>query len=536
MTEEQPEQDNLKEEIERRGDDELPAKEDPNEETVEELEESEQFKHIADMDDVYGDSAIDLFEESFFSLLASIVYSPLPFITVVALGSFLSPLGLGIFYFGYTIVEFGKTPHGAVANTMRKKGSEAGKDIGAYFSWALFVGVVYSVIIGVLGVALAGILPRFVPLTASSVHATAFALISVVFFITGLRLQDATGSPHVAGWIATGRDLAFVAVAIIIGGVIGATEPSHFLYGYGVISLTGALIAFGRVRVWPTRPFGNFWEEALGYLKYEFPNVVLGRLMLESPSLYIGILVGGAALGVFESGARPTVFISFLTIAIADPLLVMISQKSSIGQPIDETLATAFNVSLIPPLMFFMPIVGLGPQVFDLLFEGPAETIWIVALLVAVARAGYSVRRIMSKAIRGTDSPEKITRIVLFGAAGTLTLFPLGAYLGGSIGISVAFVVVQLSVAFAVSHRALNHFNVVTLNQPLLYHQLVASVLGIITIAILQLVYGLPTIYHAIGYTVTGIIVFVGTLLVVNRRARHALGRSLELLGLVEDN
>ncbi|WP_232688306.1 lipopolysaccharide biosynthesis protein [Halobacterium zhouii] len=386
---------------------------------------------------------LNIRRESLLSAASNVVLVVVHLSTLGLLTRALNPSGLGAYFYVLSAALIAIIPSRELSNIMRKRASESDSDTGEFFGLAQAGTLFY--LLGFAG-ALALAAPVIVTYTPLS-HATvvAFGVYTAVLTQSAMstRLYDAVGSPGASMIVQSVRETVF------LGGVAGlvwqgVATPQSVLFTAAGIHLLTALVIYLVVGVVPRVPSRDSLTSGFEFGKWSFPNGVASYLWEQAPPLLMGVLLGGAAVALYETAKRVTMVGAYLATCINDPLLV---KASAIGSADEEVmhyveLALDYTPSVAIPVVFLM-----APVTTELLtvIAGPEyATGGLVLVGVAAIHVLSGMMTPISAAIRGVDEPQYVFYVTVATLLVGAPAVALAAAGGGLASVVLVLVAMEL--------------------------------------------------------------------------------------------
>ena len=398
--------------------------------------------------------------ESLLSAMSNVVLVVVHLSTLGLLTRSLDPVGLGAYFYALSAALIAIIPSRELSNIMRKRASESDSPTGEFFGLAQAGTALYLLAFGGALSLIAPVIVAYTPLTTPTI--LAFGVYTAVLTQSAMstRLYDAVGSPGASMIAQSVRETAFFGGVVVLVWHGGVTPHSVLLLAAG-IHLLASLAIYLVVGVVPRLPSRDSLTSGFEFGKWSFPNGVAGYLWEQAPPLLMGVLLGGAAVAMYETAKRVTMVGAYLATCINDPLLV---KASAIGSADEEVmryveLALDYTPSVAIPVVFL-----LAPVASEILTvaAGPEYAAGGLVLLgVATIHVLSGMMTPISAAIRGVNKP----RYVFYLTAATLLVgapaVVLGATTAGVEGVVFVLVVIELvgvALAEVAAYYALDQF------------------------------------------------------------------------------
>lgn len=384
---------------------------------------------------------LDIRRESLLSALSNVVLIVVHLSTLGLLTRTLTPVGLGAYFYALAASMIAIIPSRELSNIMRKRASESDSSTAEFFGLAQAGTLLHLLVFSAALFLVAPVIVAYTPLTTPTI--LAFGVYTAVLTQSAMstRLYDAVGSPGASMASQSVRETAFLGGVVALVLLDAATPRSVLLTAAGIHLLT-ALAIYLLVGVTPRLPSRESLTSGFEFGRWSFPTGIASYLWEEAPSLLIGVLLGGAAVAMYETARRVTMVGAYLATCINDPLLV---KASGIGTADEEVmhyveLALDYTPSVAIPVVFLLAPVA--PEILTIAAGPEYATGGLVLVGVATIHVLSGMMTPISAAIRGVDKP----RYVFYLTAATLLVGTPAVVLGAtSAGVEgVVFVLVAL--------------------------------------------------------------------------------------------
>ena len=387
---------------------------------------------------------LNIRRESLLSALSNVVLVVVHLGTLGLLTRALDPAGLGAYFYALSAALIAIIPSRELSNIMRKRASENDSPTGEFFGLAqVGTGLYLLVFAGALAL-IAPTIVTYTPLTQPTI--IAFGVYTAVLTQSAMstRLYDAVGSPGASMISQSIREAAFFGAVVVLVWR-GVASPHSVLLTAAGIHLLTALAIYAVVGVVPQLPSRDSLTSGFEFGKWSFPTGVASYLWEQAPALLMGVLLGGAAVAMYETAKRVTMVGAYLATCINDPLLV---KASGIGTADDEVmryveLALDYTPSVAIPVVFLLAPVA--SEILTVAAGSAYATGGLVLVGVATIHVLSGMMTPISAAIRGVNKP----RYVFYLTAATLLVGVPGVFLGattaGVEGVVLVLVAMELA-------------------------------------------------------------------------------------------
>jgi len=419
---------------------------------------------------------IDIRRESLISAASNVVLVVVHLGTLGLLTRALGADGVGTYFYAISASFIAIIPSRELSQIMRKRVSEVDSPSAEYFGLAQAGTAAYLLVFGAALLALSSVLARETPLTASSM--LAFGVYTAVLTQSAMstRLYDAVGSPGASMVAQSARETAFFGGVVALIALGTASPSSVLLLGAGV-HLLAALGIYVLVGLVPRAPSRESLRRGFEFGKWSFPTGVASHVWKQTPTLLMGVLLGGPAVALYETAKRVTMVGSYLATCINDPLLVKASGVDSAGEEVLRyvELALDYTPSVAIPAVFLVAPVAtevlLAAAGSEYAAGGP------VLVGVAAIHVLSGLKTPISAALHGIDEPK----YVFYLTAASLTVGApavVGGALGGGItGVVLALVALELGGVLVAEVAAYHAFGRLVLPNTL-HVQIAAGTVG----------------------------------------------------------
>lgn len=389
-------------------------------------------------------SRVDIRRESLISAASNVVLVVVHLGTLGLLTRTLGAAGVGTYFFAVSASMVGIIPSRELSEIMRKRASEVHSPNAEFFGLAQLGTAAY---VGVFWVGLlvaSPVLRELTPLTNSTLVAFGLYAAALTQSAMSTRLFDAVGAPGASMVAQSVRDTTLFAGLLLLAPA-GLLTPTTVLYleaGIHVLMAAGIYVLVGLVPRWPSR---ESLRRSAAFGKWSFPTGITSHLWEQSPTMVVGVLIGGTAVGVYETAKRLTLVGSYLATCINDPLLVKVSAMDSTDAEVVRyvRLAVDYTPSVAIPAVFLAAPVATDILV---LAAGPAyASAGLVLVAIALTHVFAGIKTPIAAAIHGVDEPK----YVFYLSAATLVVgapaVAAGALLGGINGVVLVLVALEVS-------------------------------------------------------------------------------------------
>lgn len=411
-------------------------------------------------------------DESLVSAVANVALTITHLATLAILARALRPTDLGLYFFALSAAMIAIVPSRELSKIMRKRVSEPGTDSGAFFGLAQYGTLGFLAVFGAALIPAGPVLTANTPLTASVL--VAFFAYTAVLTQSAMctRLYDAVGKPGASMLSQAVREAVFLAG---VAGLLwaGTATAELVLFVRAGVHLVAAVATYAVVGLLPAVPSRAVLASAFDFGKWNASNGVASQVWSEAPTLLLGMVVGGAAVAVYESAKRVTMAGAYLATCINDPILVKLSALGPDDDAVTRYLELAVGYTpavAIPGLFLIAPIAD---RVFVVLAGSEYAGAGLVLVGVAAMHVLSGLKTPITAAAVGVGRPRFVFGLTLLTLGVGLPAIYLGTVSAGVEGAVLALVVVDaltMVAAFWVARRLFGEWI-----RPSLLHQQVAA-------------------------------------------------------------
>lgn len=400
---------------------------------------------------------LDIRRESLISAGSNVILIAVHLGTLAVLTRLLGTGELGTYFYALSMSFVAIIPSRELSEIMRKRVSEVESPNDEFFGLAQWGTALYLVPFGGALFLLEPFLVANTPLTSATV--VAFGVYTAVLTQSAMstRLYDAVGHPGASMISQSVRESVF------LGGVLlliwaNLASAATVLYLRAAVHLATALAIYGLVGVAPRIPSRQSLTSGFEFGKWSFPTGIASRVWEQTPTLLMGVLLGGSAVALYETAKRVTMVGAYLATCINDPLLV----KASAMESSDEVLryielAIDYTPSVAIPAVFLMAPVATEILVLSAGADYAAGGLILIAIAMTHVLSG--VKAPIEAAIRGVDQPKYVFFLMAATLAAGAPAVALGARYGGVEGVALALVALELAGVVLAEVAALKVFD-----------------------------------------------------------------------------
>ena len=403
---------------------------------------------------------LNIRRESLISAASNVVLVVVHLGTLGLLTRALGSAGVGAYFYALSASFIAIIPSRELSQIMRKRVSEVDSPSAEYFGLAQAGTALYLVLFAVALLALSPVLVRQTPLTGPSV--LAFGAYTAVLTQSAMstRLYDAVGSPGASMVSQSVRETVFFGGVVALVWVGAATPRSVLLLGAGV-HLLAAIGIYLLVGLVPRLPSRESLSRGFEFGKWSFPTGVASHVWQQTPTLLMGVLLGGSAVALYETAKRVTMVGAYLATCINDPLLIKASGVDSAGEEVLHyvELALDYTPSVAIPAVFL--VAPVATEVL-LAAAGPEYAAGgLVLVAVAMTHVLSGLKTPISSALHGVDEPKYVfylTAAALLVGAPAVALGAMGAGVAGVVVVLVALELAGVLASEVAAYYAFGRF------------------------------------------------------------------------------
>lgn len=347
--------------------------------------------------------------KSFFSKIAS---SGIGFLGIVIFANFLGAERLGYYFFAFALVQLVGI-HFAVGIGMaiRKRTSEKDTTIRKASEMAISGGIIFIVYCTVIMFALLVALPLWKGYVGG-IHIAVLTILSIPSmgtFVLARNLLSGQGDPGFSDILFSLRQVAIVVLQVLL-----------LLIGFGVVGLMIALVTIPPIWSLIILYFADFkivkpsiksLKSLTDFAKWSIPNTLFVQGFDRFDPIVIGILVGSAAVGHFQSAVKLLLPTVLLAAAIGQAASVKISGKHSRGNTVKSEVSYSLSYAGLLSIPAFFGSLVLGNQVMVTFFGSTfSGTGWILQG-VALFYTFITFRKQLTQIVYGLNEPKIIFKI-----------------------------------------------------------------------------------------------------------------------------
>ena len=480
------------------------------------------------MSDDADTANLSLGRETAVALIAKFVLAATGFAGVIVFARVLGVEGVGKYYFLLAAAKLGVQVSGGVSNAIKKRVSEVGVDPSEFFGLGLLVHT------GLTGVALVVAVVAY-PFLQEQIGPFAFALgvVAIVgalgLFSLSNRLYAGIGYPGASFWTDTVRSvvtlIAQVALLVVGWRVLG------LMAGLVVATLltTAGVVVLAKVR--PRFPTRETAERVWTFARWSVPNSLLQNTYMRLDVLVLGVIVGNAAVGLYEPALRLTVPAAFIAASIGDSLTVKASGLSSLDREVADDLRNALSYACLFAIPIFFGALAIPRALMGVAYGPEYRAGWAALIGLALFQLFNTYRLPFDKVVSGMNRPDLRFRVSAF----TLVInVPLAVALGlkygllGVIGATIVSEAVRVGTYLAVAHRL---FDQVMLPRPL-FEQFGAGAVMFGLVSALSETVAITGWVTLVGVIGAGAVTYFGVLVAISPHFRLTVRSVLDDLGV----
>lgn len=471
---------------------------------------------------------LSLGRETAVAMFAKFVLSATGFVGIVIFANVLDNEGLGKYYFLLALAKVSVQIPGGFANAIRKRVSEVGVDPSEFFGFGLLIHSAFT------GATLALVVLMY-PFIQEQVGPFTFALATVGIVGTlGLfslvnRVYSGIGHPGASFWTDTVRSI--VTLGLQVAFLLVGFRVLGMMAGLIIANVLTVALVLVLMRVRPRFPAAETASRVVTFAKWSVPNSLFQNLYMRLDVLILGIVVGNAAVGLYEPALRLTVPAAIIAGSIGDSLTVKASGLSSIDRSVSEDLRNALSYTCLFAIPILFGASAIPKELMTVIFGAEARPGWTALVGLAVFQVFNTYRLPFDNVISGMNRPDLRFRVSLFTLAVNAPLAIVLGFEYGLIGVVIATIIaegVRVLTYIAIAHRIFG--------QLMLPWQLVeqtgAGLVMFIMVVVLSetvIITGWLSLVAVVG---TGAVTYFTTLLVISSHFRLTVRNVLADLGV----
>jgi O-antigen/teichoic acid export membrane protein len=480
------------------------------------------------MNDDVDTADLSLGRETAVALFAKFVLAATGFLGVLIFARVLGVEGVGKYYFLLAAAKLGVQVSGGVSNAIKKRVSEVGVDPAEFFGLGLLVHTALT------GVALAFAVVVY-PFVQEQVGPFAFAL-GVVAIVAALglfslanRLYAGIGHPGASFWTDTVRSVVTLVaqVALLVVGM----RVLGLMAGLVVATLvtTAGVVVLAKVR--PRFPTRETAERVWTFARWSVPNSLLQNMYMRLDVLVLGVVVGNAAVGLYEPAMRLTIPAAFIATSIGDSLTVKASGLSSLDRDVAADLRNALSYTCLFAIPIFFGALAMPRDLMGVAFGPEYRAGWAALVGLALFQLFNTYRLPFDTVVSGMNRPDLRFRISAFTLAVNVPLaVGLGLEYGllGVVGATIVAESVRVTAYLVVAHRL---FDQVMLPRPL-FEQFGAGAVMFGVVSVLSGAVAITGWVPLVAVVGAGAVTYFGVLVAVSPHFRLTVRSVLDDLGV----
>ncbi|WP_323675856.1 polysaccharide biosynthesis C-terminal domain-containing protein [Halorubellus sp. PRR65] len=389
------------------------------------------------------DSSVDIKSETIIGGFGRSLLLVGGFGEIILLTRYFKPSLVGFLYIALAVAQVASQTVEGFTIAIRKKVSEAETNPPDYLGLGLLAGFVYGIVV-YAAYAIIWLLLDYRPFEISSEVAAYVAFVSIALglFVVAKNTYSGLGNPGNSMILNAGRTVLRVILVILVISINGGIV--ELLISVAAANLALTVVILSIMRVTPRIPNRKTIFGTMTFARFSIPNAFVLRLYSRLDVILLGILVGGAAAGYYESALRLTVPAITISTAVGQALTVKASEKSSAGLlKTNDVLSYPLRYAGVFAYPMIIGAVVIGDQVLKLFFTPSYLTAWSALIGLSIYQLAHSYRIQFSMLSDGIGRPNLNLYI---NTITTIAYLPVAVSLGliyGLVGIIIATVTTE---------------------------------------------------------------------------------------------
>jgi O-antigen/teichoic acid export membrane protein len=471
---------------------------------------------------------LSLGRETAVAVVAKFVLAATGFVGILVFARVLGVEGVGKYYFLLAAAKLGVQVSGGVSNAIKKRVSEVGVDSAEFFGLGLVVHTgltALALVLAVLGY----------PFLQEQVGPFAFALgvVAIVgalgLFSLANRLYAGIGHPGASFWTDTVRSVVTLVAQVTLLAV--GLNVLGLMAGLVIATLltTAGVVALAKVR--PSLPTRETAERVWTFARWSVPNSLLQNLYMRLDVLILGVIVGNAAVGLYEPAMRLTIPAAFIATSIGDSLTVKASGLSSLDRGVADDLRNALSYTCLFAIPIFFGALAMPEALMGIVFGADYRAGGAALVGLALFQLFNTYRLPFDNVVSGMNRPDLRFRVSAFTLAINVplaVLFGLEYGLLGVVGATIVAETVRVATYLVVAYRL---FDQLMLPRPL-FEQFGAGAVMFGVVYWLSDAVAVTGWVTLLGVVAAGAVTYFGVLVGVSPHFRLTVRNVLDDLGV----
>jgi O-antigen/teichoic acid export membrane protein len=418
---------------------------------------------------------LSLSREALIGLASKAVMMALGFAGTVVFANVLGPVGLGAFYIVMTVGQLLSQVANGLSRAIKKRVSEVNTDPGEFLGLALLSHSVFLVVLVAVLLSTEWLIVRYIEAPRLTVSVT-IIVFGLGLFTLGNQFLSGIGYPGYASWFDTLRSL--LTLLLQVGLLLNGFGPFGLVVGFAVAGALSGVVVIVYTRQWPRIPSWKTIRQTASFARWSVPDAFVGSMFFRVPVLVIGVFVGNAAVGFYESAFRLVQPASMFTASISNPLHVKVSGRSSADLDVVPDLNNAVSYAGIIGIPIVFGAVVLSQELMRTAFGAEFAEGWPLLVGLAIYQLFNVLNSPLSSTVTGLNKIDSEFRITLLTAGVNTVLALVFGWFYGAVGVVVGMILTELGRFVIYQYFLYNSLGSLALTRPMAEQALSAAVMG----------------------------------------------------------